>query len=376
MKESSTTNGTRIARDAIVVSGWSWETFNVPERISLAFAHLGAKVLYCENPVSFVHATGCPLQEVEQGIYRTKLKFLGHRLNHIPVALPHLQSQLLAAQILRKARKLRLENPLFIYPHGNLVPLCSAFRKRGFFMIHICMDYPERGQERLIDLSDVTLLIPKSLYGDMRTRYGGKIQMIPQVGGLPNVQDVGQQVSMDASALASISRPRLGYLGPVDRRLDLSLLRNVLEGRPDWNFLHFGTSKCLPLKNVHVFAWRSPEKLGEIVADLDLGFMPYARDDNKNLHCMPLKLFDYFTLGKPVVSTRILNLLEFSDTIYFGDDASEICRAVQTALDESPDSPLRAKRMAIARQNSIETLASVLAEVLALHEQIADSVAI
>lgn len=91
---------------------------------------------------------------------------------------------------------------------------------------------------------------------------------------------------------------------------------------------------------------------------------------------MPLKVFDYFLEGLPVVSTPIVNLWEYSDTIYFGDDADELSRAVQIALHEPANSPLKAKRMAIARENSIETLANVLAEVLALHEQIADSVAI
>ncbi|MGC1105867.1 MAG: hypothetical protein WA876_04950, partial [Candidatus Acidiferrales bacterium] len=54
-----------------------------------------------------------------------------------------------------------------------------------------------------------------------------------------------------------------------------------------------------------------------------------------------------------------------SDTIYFGDDAEQLGHAIQLALDEPSDSPLKSKRMAIARENSIETLANVLAEILA-----------
>jgi glycosyltransferase involved in cell wall biosynthesis len=369
------TNGSRMVRDAIVMSGWTWETFNVPERISLAFAHLGARVLYCENPVSFFRSPSRPRQEVESRVYRTTLRFLGHRLNHIPFILPRLQSQLLTTQILRSVQDLRLEDPLFVYPHGIFASLCSAFKKRGFFLVHVCMDYPEAGQERLIELSNLTLVIPKSLYEGMRVIYGEKIQMIPQVGRLLDFRDVGAEMSMEPNDLVNIPRPRLGYIGPVDRRLDLRVLSEVLEAHPEWHMFHFGESKCLPLKNVHVLAWRPPEELSQIVAGLDLGFMPYARDDNKNLHCMPLKLFDYFALGKPVVSTRILNLLEFSETIYFGDNAGELCRAIQTALDEPPDSPLKSKRMVIGKENSIEALAKVLAEVLASCGKTADAVA-
>ncbi|MFZ0333510.1 MAG: hypothetical protein WAN10_16555 [Candidatus Acidiferrales bacterium] len=347
------------------MSGWTWEAFNVPERISMAFARLGARVLYCENPVSLFRGKGRRRQEVESRVYRTGLEFLGHRLNRLRVVFPAIQSKLLATQIIRNVRDLELQDPLFVYPHGDFVSLCSEFKKRGFFLVHVCMDYPEPGQERLIELSDLTLLIPKSLYEGLKTTYGGKIRIIPQVTRLFDSGEGKSGRSWDEGEFVGIPRPRLGYIGPVERRLNLPLLDQVLRAHPEWQFLHFGTSKCLPLNNVHVLAWRSPERLRDVVANLDLGLMPYARDDNRNLHCVPLKLFDYFALGKPVVSTRILNLLEYLDAIYFGDEAGELCHAIQSALAEPQDSRLKAKRMAIARENSIGTLANVLAEILA-----------
>ena len=45
-------------RDAIILSTWSWDTFNVPERIALALAMRGARVLYCEIPASPIQAEG------------------------------------------------------------------------------------------------------------------------------------------------------------------------------------------------------------------------------------------------------------------------------------------------------------------------------
>lgn len=159
-----------------------------------------------------------------------------------------------------------------------------------------------------------------------------------------------------------IPRPRLGYLGPVTNRLNTQLPAQVLSSRPDWHFIHFGADKCLPIANVHAIPWREAKNLGEVIANLDVGFMPYDCYDNKNFHCMPLKLFDYFSKGIPVVSTPIVNLWEFSDTIYFGDDAEELCRAVQSALDEPVDSPKKAARIAIAKEHSIDALAAALCE--------------
>jgi len=51
-------------RDAILFSRWIWETFNAPERFALALAHIGARVVYRENPVSGLLRTGSKLREV------------------------------------------------------------------------------------------------------------------------------------------------------------------------------------------------------------------------------------------------------------------------------------------------------------------------
>src|SRR6516162_3346437 len=103
-------------RDAIVSSGWTWEASGSPERIASALARAGSRVLYCENPASFVRNVR-PFSEVEKGVFAFGLQHFGHRLNSFPVLRP-LQAKLLATEILNKVLHLRLNDPVFIYPHG------------------------------------------------------------------------------------------------------------------------------------------------------------------------------------------------------------------------------------------------------------------
>lgn len=352
-------------RDAIVVSGWNWETFNVPERVALALASLGSRILYCENPVSRLRGPGRPLEEIESGVYRFVPKFLGHRLNKVPLGFSHLQAGMVANQVLETASELNLKNPLFIYAWGDfMVSLCHEFKRRRFPLIHCCFDYPEQGQERHIELSDLTLTLSKTVFHQLKAKYGEKIALIPEVRW---ISDFHHQTLASASPphdFAAIPRPRLGYIGPVTDRLNLRVLESLLTARPDWQFVHFGAPKCLPLPNVHVIAWRDPVKLKNVITNLDVGLMPYDCYSNKNFHCMPLKIFDYFHAGLPVVSTPIVNLWEYSDIIYFGDDAEELSRAIQSALDEPADSPKKSARIAIAKEHSIEGLAECLHRVL------------
>ncbi|HEU5411612.1 MAG TPA: hypothetical protein VFU57_11370 [Candidatus Acidoferrales bacterium] len=363
MNRPTPQNGTRPIRDAIVMSGWSWRNYNVPERVALALSYLGAKVLYCENPSSCLRKVATEVTEVFPGIFRLQPRFLGHRLNRIHLGLDYVQARMLSTQVQKCAASVGLRSPLFIYPHGEFfVPLCREFKKRGFPLVHCCFDYPERGQERHIELSDFTLTLSKSIFHPLRAKYGPKIAIVPQVRWIEG--DESEEACVLPAELAVIPRPRLGYIGLVSNRLNLGILHQLLLSRPEWHFVHFGDSKCLPLANVHTIAWRDPGNLDRLIANLDIGFMPYNCSNNKDFHCMPLKVFDYFNAGVPVVSTPIVNLWEYSDTIYFGDTAEELITAVESALDEPADSPRRSLRRNIAKRQSISALAESLSRIL------------
>ena len=353
-------------RDAVVLSTWSWSTFNVPERIALSLASRGIRVLYCEIPVSYFRRAGEPLREVATGTYRFGPQYLGAKLSSLPV-VGRFQWQMVARQIISRARALKLKEPMFLYSHiERMTPLCEEMREAGFPLIHICMDYPEPYQYELIELSDQTLVIPKSVFHELRAKYGKKIHCIPQSIHLATAMKQGNGCLKEPLPLARVPRPRLGYLGPIFARLNLSMLHEFLAQNPNWHFVYFGQSNALQHPNAHAMPWRSPEELPEFVASFDVGMMPYDCSDKKNLHCSPLKLYDYFLEGLPVVSTPILAVSEFKDLIYSGATVRELSDAVGRALDEPSDSPKRSFRMQVAREHSTEAQGQRLEEVLKL----------
>jgi Glycosyl transferases group 1 len=355
-----------VEREAIVFSTWEWDTFSVPERLALAFALRGFRVLYCEMAVSRFRRHGKALREVHPGVHVFSPEYLGARFKGVPV-FGDWQWKMVARQIQRQAGSLGMQNPLFLYSHvRGLAPLCREMRAQGSRLIHICMDYPEQYQYELIALSDCTLVIPKTVFCKLRARFGEKVRLIPQSIHLPPAAPQNNSLCPAPPELAHVTRPRLGYLGPIFARLNLALLREVLSTHPDWQFICFGDASALPLSNVHGAAWRQPEDLPAYVASFDVGVMPYDCFEEKNLHCVPLKLFDYFLAGLPVVSTSVLSLSEFSDLIYFGNTPAEFARAVEAALSEPPASPKRARRIDVARAHSTEALGRRLEEALDL----------
>jgi hypothetical protein len=349
-------------RDAIVFSTWSWDVFNVPERIALALSMRGSRVLYCEMPASRFKRASTALTEIADGIYGFRPEYWGAKLSYFPPARA-VQWRMVAHQVFHQASAIGLKDPVFVYSHvGHMASLCDEMKARGLPLIHVCMDYPEPYQYELIAISDRTLVIPKTVFHKLKAKFGEKITWIPQSIHLPAAQ--GGQPKTEPTVFASLPHPRLGYLGPIHARLNLPMLGAVLAAHPEWRFIYFGNNSELKEPNAYNVGWISPADLPACVTSFDVGVMPYDCFVERNLHCSPLKVLDYFLAGIPVVSTPVLSLLEYSDLIYFGETAREFSCAIELALNEPLESKKRAARMEVACAHSTEALGRQLAEIL------------
>jgi hypothetical protein len=349
-------------RDAIVLSGWTWEANNVPERMAQALAHGGARVLYCEKPISLFKDSAKPLAEVEKNLFVLGLTFFAQQVNGFQ-AVRRFQSKFVLKQILHNTEILRLKDPLLVYPHGDFLPLIAEFKQRGFPLVNICMDYELSIMMEHVRLSDLTLVIPLAAYRDLKSEFGNKIKRIPQFASQA-LQEIRNETS-EVSELAEIGRPRLGYLGDLTGRVSYSLLSDILAMHPEWEFIAFGSPGRIRLPNIHILPWRPTQQLEVVLEQLDIGFMPYDSSP-KNMHCVPLKLFDYFAHGLPVVATPIdyLREPEFEDLVYLGSTAGELAEAVSLALSEPADSPKQEKRKAVTQNHSLDKLSPLLASIL------------
>lgn len=351
-------------RDAIVFSSWSWDMFNVPERIALALSMRGGRVLYCEMPASRLKGSRKPLSQFDHRIYGFRPDYWGAKLNHLAPAR-RFQWRRVARQILEAAAAVQLKDPVFIYSHVKWIePLCDEMRAKGFPLVHVCMDYPEPYQYPQIALSDRTLVIPKTVAHKLKAKFGDKVVLIPQSIHLPGATEQNPDSSGASSISGKVSHPRLGYLGPIHGRLNLPLLRELLTSHPEWQFYCFGGAASLGIANAHDIGWVRPEMIQSQVGSFDVGIMPYDCFEDKNLHCVPLKLFDYFLAGIPVVSTPLISLCEYEDLIYFGETPQEFARAISSALEEPSSSPRRRRRIEVAKLHSTEILGQRLESLL------------
>lgn len=153
---------------------------------------------------------------------------------------------------------------------------------------------------------------------------------------------------------AGLPRPRLGFFGVIDERLDLPLVDFVARTRPEWQIVLVGPivkidPATLPRRqNIHYFGQRSYQDLPRFLAGWDLCLLPFARNDATRF-ISPTKTLEYMAAELPIVSTPITDVAEpYGDIVYLGDTPGEFVAACEAALAASPEE--RARRAAGMRR--------------------------
>jgi UDP-galactopyranose mutase len=140
-----------------------------------------------------------------------------------------------------------------------------------------------------------------------------------------------------------VGRPRIGFFGVIDERLDIQLLDEVARKKPGWHFIMIGPvvkidPATLPKHgNIHYLGQKSYDDLPNYISQWDVAMMPFAMNDSTRF-ISPTKTPEYLAAGKPVVSTPIHDVRQaYGDTgfVFFAGTADEFIDAIEQALSIS-----------------------------------------
>ena len=121
-------------------------------------------------------------------------------------------------------------------------------------------------------------------------------------------------VKQDPPDQAAISYPRLGFFGVIDERMDIDLLRDMADLRPDWQFVMIGPvvkidPSTLPQgRNIHWLGGKSYNELPQYLSGWNVGFMPFALNEATKF-ISPTKTPEFLAAGIPVISTAITDVI-------------------------------------------------------------------
>lgn len=193
-------------------------------------------------------------------------------------------------------------------------------------------------EAELMGLADLVFTGGYSLYEAKRDRH-------LNVHAFPSSVDVrhfsqARAKQPDPADQAQLRRPRFGFYGVIDERMDLELLSAVATQRPDWTFVMIGpVVKISPddLPTQPNIAWLGGKDYAELPAYLsgwDVAMMPFAINEATKF-ISPTKTPEYLAAGRPVVSTPIKDVIRHYgelDAVQIAGNAADFIAGCERAL--------------------------------------------
>jgi UDP-galactopyranose mutase len=244
---------------------------------------------------------------------------------------------MIADDVQGEARDAALKGLLDAYLHkesGDLVrwyytPMMLTFSRHleAVCTVYDCMDElknfkfapPELHalEDELLKTADVVFTGGYSLYEAKRSAHGN-IHPFPSSVDRKHFAKAREE-TIDPADQLGIARPRFGFYGVVDERMDLDLLAHIADARPDWQLVIVGpvvkiSPADLPLRpNLHYLGGKTYEELPRYLAGWDVALMPFAINESTKF-ISPTKTPEYLAGGRPVVSTPITDVIR-----HYGD---------------------------------------------------------
>ena len=247
-----------------------------------------------------------------------------------------------------KAMQLKVDVAWLYTPMA--LPLAKALQPEC--MVYDCMDElaafkdaPRQLRQResaLMKEAAFVLTGGPSLYESRRPLH-------PQVVCLPSAVDAehytpsrlvpDSECDRQAQLLqGALPRPRLGYFGVIDERMDLTLLTAMADAHPEWSLVMAGPvvkidPATLPQRpNIHWLGMQPYERLPYLLAGWDVAMLPFVLNESTRF-ISPTKTLEYMAGEKPVVSTRIRDVMVlYGEAVLVADSAQGFIAACESIL--------------------------------------------
>jgi UDP-galactopyranose mutase len=247
------------------------------------------------------------------------------------VAVPHLPEGLTAEVgektltdlLLTMTAELKIERPIIWYYTPMMLGFSRPLTERAAAVVYDCMDElsnfkfaPEHLKAlelELVGLADVVFTGGYSLYEAKR---GWHQNIHPFPSSVDRAHFAQARTLSDGDAPADqpvIARPRLGFYGVIDERMDLELVAALADAHPEWSIAMVGPvvkidPADLPRRpNIQYLGGKSYAELPAYLAGWDVALMPFAINESTRF-ISPTKTPEYLAGGKPVVSTAIVDV--------------------------------------------------------------------
>jgi glycosyltransferase involved in cell wall biosynthesis len=194
--------------------------------------------------------------------------------------------------------------------------------------------------------------------------FRAKRDLHPNVHAFPSSVDVphfarARRMQAEPADQSAIARPRIGFCGVIDERMDLALVRDAAAARPGWQFVMLGPvvkidpNSVPQAANIHYLGMKAYADLPAYFSGWDVATLPFARNDATRF-ISPTKTPEYLAAGCPVVSTPIADVVQpygRRGLVHIAEDADAFVAAIESALTPSGRSGVERAEALLSRMS-------------------------
>jgi hypothetical protein len=325
--------------DLVCVSHLRWDfVFQRPQHLMVRAAK-ERKVVYFEEPI---------FKEGQAARLQTRWD------NNVLVATPLLPIDLDEIQIGKMSRQM-LEELLneqsikqFVLWMYSPMPLPYLEGLKPQAIVYDCMDELANfrfapptlrlREQQLFEKADVVFTGGMSLY-EAKCNQHSNVYCFPSSVEVSHFAKA-RRLLPEPRDMQNLRRPRVGFYGVIDERMDLELLKHCSQSLPEVEFVMVGPLAKISIQdlpqsaNLHFLGQKSYAELPSYLAHWDVAMLPFAINESTRF-ISPTKTPEYLAAGKPVVSTAIKDVVRpygEEDVVYIARDAEDFCASIRKAL--------------------------------------------
>jgi teichuronic acid biosynthesis glycosyltransferase TuaH len=196
------------------------------------------------------------------------------------------------------------------------------------------------------------------------TDYYKKMNRVDDTHWIPNGVDYdyynNPEFIKQKNELSDIDKPIIGYIGTIQDRMDLDILEQIAKDHKDkiialcgpvWpNFKYELHKKLKKFDNIVYTGRISYKEAPGYVNKFDIAIIPH-KISNFLKYTNPMKLFEFLSCGKPIVTTSGAGVEMFKDFIHITNDKTEFSNYIDTALKEDTTEKRAARRNAVKKHS-------------------------
>jgi glycosyltransferase involved in cell wall biosynthesis len=351
-----------------------WHTrFQRTQQLATALSRAGYRCLYV-NP-----NLGRQFEQLRYQSPEHRIGILGENLYELHVRLPRepvfhhrrltaAETTIVQGAVAAALDELRMSPAVQVVSFPLWFEAASALRHaRSLPIVYDCHDLLQgfgnvdhelvAAEERQLPDADLVLFSSERLrehFAAQEPTFTGRTLM------LRNAVDFEQFSAAQETAAPSTAV----YTGALAHWFDTDAVRAAARATPGCRISLIGNPETRQARdlasepNIHLVGEVPYDRLPTLVGQARVGLIPF-KINALTLATNPIKLYEYFSLGMPVVSTRLPEVEQFRDLVYIASDSAGFAAALQAALLED-DPERRLRRKAVAREESWGARASLL----------------